>query len=235
VRAGRRAAIAVVAALVSLSGAAVGADAPSPLPKGFVHLREVAPDIQQGMRYFTAYNFVGTRIDGYLAPTCILTVQAAEALKAVQAELAPLGLGLKVYDCYRPQRAVDHFIRWARDLADTKMKSAFYPDVDKKDLFKDGYIAARSSHTRGSTTDLTIVTTDGDGKGRDIDMGTGFDLFSPKSWPTSLVMTGDQRAHRLLLQALMVKHGFAPYPQEWWHFTLKGEPFPDTYFDFPVQ
>jgi zinc D-Ala-D-Ala dipeptidase len=131
--------------------------------------------------------------------------------------------------------AVDHFIRWARDLADTKMKSAFYPDVDKKDLFKDGYIAARSSHTRGSTADLTLVTIEGDGSGKDIDMGTGFDLFSPNSWPTSLAMNGDQRAHRLLLQQLMTKHGFAPYPQEWWHFTLKSEPYPETYFDFPVQ
>ena len=205
------------------------------LPKGFVHLAQIAPGIRQEIRYYTNYNFVGTRIDGYLAPACILTVPAAEALKAVQAELATFGLGLKVYDCYRPQRAVNHFIRWAKDLADTRMKRVFYPDVDKKDLFKDGYIAARSSHSRGSTADLTIVALAPDGTASDIDMGTGFDLFSLKSWPTSRAIGGGQRAHRMLLQALMVKHGFAPYPQEWWHFTLKGEPHPDTYFDFPVE
>jgi len=205
------------------------------LPKGFVHVEKVIPGIRLEIRYFTDNNFVGQRIDGYLAPRCILTLKAAEALKKVQDDLRPFGLGLKLFDCYRPQRAVDHFIRWAKDLADTRMKSRFYPDVDKKDLFKEGYIAARSSHTRGSTVDLTIVTTAGDGAGQDIDMGTGFDLFSPKSWPTNMKMNGGQRAHRMLLQVLMTRHGFAPYPLEWWHFTLRDEPHPDTYFDFPVQ
>lgn len=205
------------------------------LPKGFTYLDSVAPSIQQEIRYFTSYNFVGERIVGYLAPRCILTIAAAEALKRVQAELEPFGLGLKVYDCYRPQRAVNHFIRWAHDLRDIKMKADFYPDVDKKNLFKFGYIAARSSHSRGSTADLTIVTTAEEGGKRAIDMGTGFDLFSPKSWPTSLALNGDQRVHRLLLRELMINEGFAPYPQEWWHFTLRNEPFPDTYFDFPVR
>lgn len=210
-------------------------DTTPPLPKGFVHIEQVIPGIRLEIRYFTDNNFVGQRIDGYLAPKCILTVKAAEALKKVQADLEPFGLGLELFDCYRPQRAVDHFIRWAKDLADTRMKSRFYPDVDKKNLFKEDYIAARSSHTRGSTVDLTIVAVAGDRNGRDIDMGTGFDLFSPKSWPTNLQMSGGQRAHRMLLQVLMTRHGFAPYPQEWWHFTLKDEPHPNTYFDFPVQ
>jgi D-alanyl-D-alanine dipeptidase len=221
--------------LVPTADAVRADDTGSPLPKGFVHVEQIIPGIRLEIRYFTDNNFVGERIDGYLAPKCILTLKAAEALKKVQDDLRPFGLGLKLFDCYRPQRAVDHFIRWAKDLADTRMKSRFYPDVDKKNLFKDGYIAARSSHTRGSTVDLTIATIAGDGTGQDIDMGTGFDLFSPKSWPTNMQMTGGQRAHRMLLQVLMTGHGFAPYPQEWWHFTLRDEPHPDTYFDFPVQ
>jgi D-alanyl-D-alanine dipeptidase len=210
-------------------------DTKPPLPKGFVHIEQVIPGIRFEIRYFSDNNFVGQRIDGYLAPECILTLKAAEALKKVQADLKPFGLGLKVFDCYRPQRAVDHFIRWAHDLEDTKTKNRFYPDVEKKNLFKENYIAARSSHTRGSTMDLTIVAVAGNGAGQDIDMGTGFDLFSPKSWPTDLQMSGGQRAHRMLLRVLMTKHGFVPYPEEWWHFTLKNEPYPKTYFDFPVH
>ena len=205
------------------------------LHKGFVYAEQVVPGIKMEIRYFTSNNFTGRRVDGYLAPRCILTIQAAGTLKKVQNELEPFGLGLKVYDCYRPQRAVDDFIRWANDLADTKTKSQFYPNVDKKNLFKENYIAARSSHTRGSTVDLTIVSVAGEASGQDIDMGTGFDMFSPKSWPTNLQITGDQRAHRMLLRSLMTKYGFLPYRQEWWHFTLKNEPFPHTYFNFPVQ
>lgn len=210
-------------------------DTRPPLPKGFVHIEQVAQGIRLEIRYFTDDNFVGQRIDGYLAPACILTLKAAEALKKVQADLKPFGLGLKVFDCYRPQRAVNHFIRWAHELEDTKTKNRFYPDVQKKNLFKEDYIAARSGHTRGSTVDLTIIAVAANGAGQDIDMGTGFDLFSPKSWPTSLQMSGGQRAHRMLLRVLMTRHGFLPYAQEWWHFTLKDEPYPDTYFDFPVQ
>jgi len=204
-------------------------------PDGFVEIEQVVPDVRTEMRYFTANNFVGERIDGYLAAKCLLTVKAARALKRVQDDLKPFGLGLKLFDCYRPQRAVNHFIRWARDLADVRMKQRFYPDVDKKDLFRDGYIADRSSHSRGSTVDLTLIAIAADGGERALDMGTGFDLFSLKSWPTSTRVNGRQRAHRLLLRALMTQHGFAPYPQEWWHFTLKAEPFPDTYFNFPVE
>jgi len=207
----------------------------SPLPQGFVYVDQVIPGIKIDLRYYTDRNFVGERIDGYLQPGCILSEQAAQALKAVQDELQAFGLGLKIFDAYRPQRAVDHFVRWAEDLLDTRMKAEFYPDVKKEDLFKEQYIAARSSHSRGSTVDLTITSLDAASSDPGLDMGSGFDLFGPKSWPTSLAVSPAARSHRMLLQVLMIKHGFDSYPQEWWHFTLKGEPFPDTYFDFPIQ
>ncbi len=206
-----------------------------PLPQGFVYLEEIVPDIKTELHYFTTDNFIGERIDGYFARRCVLTKEAAEALRKVQEDLKSFGLGLKIYDAYRPQRAVNHFVRWAKDLQDARMKFKFYPDIEKKDLFSLGYISEKSSHTRGSTVDLTIVSVDPEGMVRELDMGTGFDVFGPKSWPGNPSMSPSQRAHRLLLQTLMKKHGFNPYPQEWWHFTLRREPFPDTYFDFPVQ
>jgi len=205
------------------------------LPEGFVYVNEVVPDMKVELRYYTTDNFIGELIDGYFEPRCILTKSAAEALKKIQEDLKPFGLGLKIYDAYRPQRAVDHFVRWAKDLQDTKMKSKYYSDLEKKDLFSQGYIAEKSSHSRGSTVDLTIVSMDSKEEVEELDMGTGFDLFSPKSWPDNLSMSAPQRAHRLVLQTLMKIHGFNSYPQEWWHFTLKNEPFPDTYFNFPVK
>ncbi|MCP4411242.1 MAG: M15 family metallopeptidase [Gammaproteobacteria bacterium] len=204
----------------------------SSLPEGFVYLNDVVPDIKFELRYYTENNFVGERIDGYLKSKCILSKKAALALKNVQADLKAFGLGLKVYDAYRPQRAVNHFVRWAKDLKDIKMKQKYYPDVPKNILFKEGYIAARSSHTRGSTIDLTIVTIDSN---NNLDMGSVFDFFSPNSWPSNPSMTASHRAHRMLLQVLMDKHGFNKYDQEWWHFTLRNEPFSDEYFDFPIQ
>ncbi|AGW14769.1 M15 family metallopeptidase [Megalodesulfovibrio gigas] len=202
------------------------------LPDGFVYLEELAPGILLDVRYFGQDNFVGARVDGYLAPRVILTRQAAEALVRVQAQLEAFGLGLLVFDGYRPQRAVEHFQRWARDLQDVKTKPRYYPDVPKEELFVRGYIAARSSHSRGSTVDLTIVdrTT-----GTPLDMGSPFDFFGPVSWPSSMEVGADQRARRMLLQTLMVGQGFKIYDQEWWHFTLKDEPFPETYHDFPVE
>ena len=205
------------------------------LPEGFVYVDDVIPDIKIELWYCTKHNFVGERIDGYLKPKCILSKEAADALKNVQEELKRFGLGLKIYDAYRPQQAVDHFVRWAKDLTDTAMKAEFYPDVKKKDLFKEGYIAARSSHTRGSTVDITIVALQEGEPATELDMGSGYDFFSPKSWPTYSDLTPSQRAHRMLLQAVMTKHRFKPYPQEWWHFTLQDEPYPDTYFNFPIQ
>ncbi len=207
----------------------------SPLPPGFVYVQQVIPDIKIDLRYYTSYNFVGKPIDGYLQRRCILTSEAAAALKKVQQELKPFGLSLKIFDAYRPQRAVDHFVRWAKDLSDQRMKREFYPNVDKRNLFKEDYIAARSSHSRGSTVDLTITALQAAAAAPGIDMGSSFDFFSPESWPYYAGITANQRAHRMLLNQLMTQHGFKPYPKEWWHFTLIDEPFPDTYYDFPIQ
>lgn len=205
-----------------------------PAPGGFVEISEAIPDAIVELRYLSEDNFIGVRIDGYESQKCFITTEAANALAAIQAELAAFGLGLKVFDAYRPQRAVDHFVRWAEDLGDAKMKAKYYPDVEKKHLFRDGYIAAKSGHSRGSTIDLTIVSLGPDGP-VELDMGTGWDFFGPKSWPSSQAVTDQQRANRMLLQSLMVKHGFRPLAEEWWHFTLVDEPFPDTYFDFPIE
>ena len=204
------------------------------LPEGFVYVKDIIPSIVLDMRYYTEDNFVGQRIDGYEKPRCILSKKAAIALKKVQEELRIFGLELKIFDAYRPQQAVDHFVRWAKNIGNVKMKTKYYPDVDKKNLFRDGYIAAKSSHSRGSTVDLTIISLFPI-KPLELDMGTGFDFFGPLSWPDSKAVKPDQRAHRMLLQTLMTKHGFKPLQEEWWHFTLKDEPFPDTYFDFTIK
>jgi D-alanyl-D-alanine dipeptidase len=208
------------------------AHAQAPRPDGFVDAARVVPGLRVEMRYTTAHNFVGQPIDGYEAPVCVLTQQAADALARVQADLAPRGLGLKVYDCYRPQRAVAHFARWAADLSDQSTKAEFYPNVDKTRLFELGYIAERSGHSRGSTVDLTIINLT---TGAEIDMGTPFDLFDTRSWPTDETVSAEARANRLMLQSLMRTHGFRSLREEWWHFTLEGEPHPETYFDFPVR
>lgn len=228
----------------------------SGLPEGFVDVRDVAPSVLLDIRYFGPHNFVGQTVDGYHAPKCVLTKSAAEALSRVQEELKPFGLTLKIYDCYRPQRAVDHFVRWAKNVSDTRTKKEFYPTVDKKNLFKDGYIASRSGHSRGSTVDLTIVPMPvplqaayvpgqalaecflpSEKRFRDnsIDMGTGFDCFHERSHPENPEIGLQQRINRMLLKVLMDKHGFKNLKEEWWHFTLRNEPYPDRYFDFVIQ
>ena len=204
------------------------------LPDGFVYIKDIIPNILLEMRYWTNDNFVGERIDGYEEPEGILTREATIALSKVQTDLNAFGLGLKVFDAYRPKKAVAHFVRWAEDLDDTTMKAQYYPDVDKKNLFKDGYIAERSSHSRGSTVDVTLVSLYSKAP-QELDMGSTFDFFGPVSWPRSMSVTPNQRAHRMLLQLIMTKHGFKPLNQEWWHFTLRDEPFPKQYFDFPVR
>jgi len=204
------------------------------LPDGFVHVDEVIPGIVLEIRYYTSDNFTGRRVNGYEQPAAILTEQAATALRRVADDLGEFGFGLKIYDAYRPQRAVDDFVHWAGDPADQRMKSRYYPDVDKANLIRDGYIAARSGHSRGSTLDLTLVYPGPEGP-RELDMGTGWDFFGPESWPASRAVTPVQRAHRMLLRSVMEQHGFVPLEQEWWHFTLRDEPFPDRYFDFPVR
>ncbi|MGW2555086.1 M15 family metallopeptidase [Streptomyces sp. NPDC001635] len=221
-------------------------------PKEFVALSDIDPTIIQDMRYATPRNFVGKPIDGYRQPICILTETAAKALHRAQQSLLKRGYSLKVYDCYRPQRAVDHFVRWAKDLDDQRMKQEYYPNVDKSNLFADGYIAEKSGHSRGSTVDLTLVKlpaqpTQADTSGpcyasqRDripdnsVDMGTSFDCFDTLSHTDDPRITDPQRTHRDLLRSTLEKAGFANLPEEWWHFTHEPERFPTTYFDFPVS
>jgi len=201
-------------------------------PNTFVDAASVAPGLLVEARYATAHNFVGVPIDGYEKPICYLTKPAAAALALVVKDLEAQGLTLKVYDCYRPERAVAHFVRWARNLRDQKMKAEFYPHVDKTTLFRDGYIASQSGHSRGSTTDLTVARRD---SGEVLDMGTPFDFFSPQSWPSDTHVSAQARANRVLLARAMGRRGFRPYDKEWWHFTLRHEPYPQTYFDFPVR
>jgi D-alanyl-D-alanine dipeptidase len=201
------------------------------MAKGFVDAATLIEGLVVDARYFGAENFLGTKVDGYQAPKCLLTKQAAEALAKVAQDIADKGFVLKVFDCYRPQRAVSHFVRWARDLDDRATKPAFYPQIDKQDLFKLGYIAERSGHSRGSTVDITLARKDG----TEVDMGTKFDFFGPISWPTSKSVSAEARGNRMLLAGMMRQRGFLPYAREWWHFTLREEPFPNTYFDFPVR
>lgn len=205
-------------------------EARADLPEGFVYLKEVDPSIQIDVRYATSNNFVGKRVDGYKAKKIVITRRAAEALKKVQAELKKDGYGLKVFDAYRPQKAVSHFMRWVRDRNDQKTKSKYYPEIDKSTLAGSGYISGRSSHSRGSTADLTLVKL---GKG-EVDMGTEFDFFGPASSHNSAKVTAEQRASRQRLKAAMSRGGFASYHKEWWHYTLRNEPFSRS-FDFPVQ
>ncbi len=252
----------LVPTLASASVATNVAANAAPPPEGFSRLADVAPVIAQEMRYTTAYNFVGTPIDGYLAPACLLATPAADALARVADDLAADGLGLKVYDCYRPQAAVNHFVRWARGTDDT-MKPAFYPTEARRQLFRRGYIASRSGHSRGATVDLTLVRLpaatsvltsypdpangplprcdrssrggeDGRLDERDLDMGTAWDCLSTRSATASTAVLPEALANRRRLVAAMTRHGFRNYPQEWWHFTYRPEPF-RTHFDFPVE
>ncbi|UQX00168.1 M15 family metallopeptidase [Streptomyces sp. RerS4] len=199
---------------------------------GFVALREVDPSIGQDMRYAGARNFTGAVVDGYAEPVCLLARPAAEALRRAQRELLRRGYALKVYDCYRPQRAVDRFVRWAGEPDDPVAKAEFYPDVDKSRLIPEGYIARKSGHSRGSTVDLTLVRPAG---GREVDMGTAFDFFGPLSHTDDPTVSAEARANRRLLRRVLGGEGFVNLPEEWWHFTLRPEAFPDTYFDFPVS
>ena len=198
---------------------------------GFVRLTDVAPDVIPEMRYYSTYNFIGERVDGYEAPVALLTREAALALKAASDEAVALGCRFRVYDAYRPQTAVDHFVRWARDPGDTRMKAYFYPNLEKDSLFPLGYIAEKSGHSRGSTVDLTLFDMR---TGKDLDMGGVFDFFGPISRPDCQDITPDQHENRMLLRRIMLNAGFRPLESEWWHFTLEDEPCPDTYFTFPV-
>jgi zinc D-Ala-D-Ala dipeptidase len=201
-------------------------------PNEFVYLQNFAPSIQQDLRYYSHNNFIGRPIAGYKKPVCILTKYAAAVLLKIQYELAEQGLGLKVFDCYRPQMAVDDFFHWSQDATDQKMKSAYYPHINKAELFKRNYIARRSGHTRGSTVDLTLVDLN---TNKPLDMGTPFDFLDPLSHPANRAISREQFKNRILLRSVMLKFGFSPLKTEWWHFTLSNEPYKDTYFNFPVE
>ncbi|KUN01895.1 D-alanyl-D-alanine dipeptidase [Streptomyces yokosukanensis] len=253
-----RALVTALATVLAMTGASASAraGADTGAPKEFVALSAVDPTIIQEMRYFTPHNFVGRRVDGYEQPICILTRPAARALHKAQLTLLRKGYTLKVYDCYRPQRAVNHFVRWAEDLGDQATKGEFYPNVDKTRLFEDGYIAEKSGHSRGSTMDLTIVKLPARptrpyhpgeplvpcfAPKRDrfpdnsVDMGTGFDCFDTLAHTLDPRIQGAQRANRLLLKSTLESAGFVNLAEEWWHYTYQPEPYPDTYFDFPVS
>lgn len=199
---------------------------------GFVLLNDVVPDAILEIRYHSTCNFVGERIDGYEQPTALLTREAAAALRLVSDDLMRQGYRLKIYDAYRPQRAVDHFRKWARNASDTRMKPFFYPELDKATLFARGYIAARSGHSRGSTVDVTLVDLKTE---KDVDMGGTFDYFGERSHLDFKGLTREQFANRMLLRKAMLARGFRPLAKEWWHFTLNNEPYPNTYFTFPVN
>ncbi len=211
----------------------------------FVNITDVVPDALLEIRYFSTYNFVGARIDGYLEPVALLTRVAADSLRAVSEDLKRHGYALKIYDAYRPQMAVDHFMRWAQNTTDTLTKAYFYPYLSKEEVFEKQYVAKRSGHSRGSTVDLTIMDMK---TGKDVDMGGTFDWFGPESHPNYCGdpetleykpqeggITSEQFYNRMVLRTAMMRHGFKPLDNEWWHFTLKNEPFPDTYFAFPVR
>jgi D-alanyl-D-alanine dipeptidase len=202
------------------------------LPKGFVYIDDIIPDISIELRYAGNNNFIGQRIEGYESRRCIITADAAYALKSAQNDLKLFGLGLKIYDAFRPQRAVDHFIKWANDTTDIKMKEQYYPSVRKSELFENGYISRKSGHSRGSTVDLTLIDLASD---IEIDMGSPYDFFDEKSNPLYSEISAQQKANRLLLNWVITEYGFIPSSNEWWHFTLQNEPFEDTYFDFVIE
>lgn len=202
-------------------------------PATFVNVSDIVPDAMLDIRYFSTYNFAGTRIDGYHRPLALLTLQAAEALQAVSIDVQQQGYRLKIFDAYRPQRAVEHFIRWSRDAADTLTKQYFYPSIPKHLLFVQGYLSHRSSHSRGSAVDLTLVDM---ATGHELNMGTPFDFLGPESHTFNHTATSsEQYRNRLILHQAMLRHGFKALPTEWWHFTLINEPYPNTYFDFPIE
>ena len=201
-------------------------------PSGFTLVSENVPAVIQEIRYHSTYNFIGDQIDGYEEPVAILTREAARALREASNELSVQGYRIKIFDAYRPVRAVRHFILWGIEDTDIRMKPSFYPDLEKQEIFAQGYIAKQSSHSRGSALDVTLLDMK---TGKEVDMGGPFDLFSEISHPDYRGITDEQYENRMLLQRAMVRSGFRPLDCEWWHFCLQDEPYPDTYFDFPVS
>ena len=199
---------------------------------GFVVLTDVVPDAILEIRYFSTFNFMGVRVDGYNAPIAYLTKEAADSLKAVSDDVKAMGYRLKIFDAYRPQCAVDHFVRWSHEASDTLMKRYFYPDIDKPRLFEEGYIAKKSRHACGSTIDLTLFDMNTE---KEVDMGSPFDWLGEESHPDYAGVTPEQHKNRMILRDAMLRHGFRGISTEWWHFVLKNEPYPDTYFTFVIE
>ena len=247
---------ALLVGLVGCAGSSSQVADPSAMPDGFVRLSDVAPDIVQEIRYAGEHNFMGRPVAGYEGPQCWLTREAADALVQVQAAVKVQGYSLKVYDCFRPQRAVSDFVEWAKDPADDLTRAEFYPRLAKDQLFPLGLIAEKSGHSRGSTVDVTLVPLGagaspswrvGDAiadcaapaglrfADTSIDMGTGFDCFDPLAATDDTQITPEQRENRLILVSAMEAAGFVNLPEEWWHYTLQDEPFPDTYFDALIR
>ncbi len=243
----------MMTAILTLSGLMVSCKSAQQVPVNnpvydssqFVSITDVVPDAMLEIRYYSTYNFVGARIDGYEQPVALLTRQAADSLRAVSQDLKAHGYVLKIYDAYRPQRGVDHFMRWALNPTDTLTRAYFYPYLTKPEVFEKEYVAKRSGHSRGSTVDLTLFDMK---TGKELDMGGTFDWFGVESHPDYCGdpetleyrpqeggITSEQFYNRMVLRTAMLRHGFKPLDNEWWHFTLKNEPFPDTYFDFPVR
>ena len=202
------------------------------LPKGFVYVNNEIPKIKVELRYATSHNFIGKPINGYYANNAIVSIETVKALKKVQIDLDKLNLSLLIYDAYRPQKAVNQFVKWAKKLDDTLMKKEFYPNVDKKNLFKNGYISSHSRHSSGSTVDVSIYSNT---YNIPLDMGSPYDFFGPQSWINYDKLTKKQKYHRTLLQKIMLKNGFRNYSKEWWHFTLKQEPYRNKYFNFEIK
>lgn len=226
----------MICMLFTVMGAAGCAESlPAPvyqLPDGFCYVHDVIDDVLLDIRYAGEHNFVGKPIDGYLAPYAVMTAEAADALKKAADTFREMGYRLKIFDAYRPQSAVKHFVRWSQDTDDMKMQAEFYPEYKTKSRIVDeGYIARNSSHMRGSAVDLTLVDMDGN----ELDMGTCFDYFGKRSWHGAKGLTQEQEENRELLKKVMVENGFRPFEQEWWHYRLKNEPFKTEKFDFPVQ
>lgn len=202
------------------------------IPASFVNLKKLIPNIEIDLRYHGNHNFLGKPVTGYESDNVYISKEAAVAMVAIQKELNSIELGIKVFDAYRPQKAVNNFKEWALDIADTLAKQEFYPNVDKRDLFKLGYIAEKSGHSRGSTIDLTLIKLVDK---TELDMGTGFDYFGEPSHHDYKNLTEEQKNNRKLLRDIMEKHGFKGIEEEWWHYTLKNEPFKEKYFDFNVK
>lgn len=222
------------AAMGTFVGAALASEEGKVMHEGFVDVSLAVPGVIVEPRYAGHDNFVGSPVNGYDAEKVVVSKEVAAALANVQAELVEEGMALKLFDGYRPQRAVDHFMRWIDDDADTRMKDKYYPDIDKSALVPLGYIAEKSGHSRGGSVDLTIMIRT-DGGWQEMDMGSHWDLFDERSHGASELVSVEAQRNRKILTDLMVRNGFKPYSEEWWHFTLDPEPYPGTYFDFPIK